>query len=697
MRRRFRTLGRRAGQTMSVGGWFRAEGPSGPGAPLLLPGGTQSRRVPAELLARAHAATSEVSLITDAGQNILHAGPRFEAITGYSEADVLGRNCRLLQGPGTDPEVLVALRTALAAGEDFRGEILNYRKDGSPFWNSLTITPLRNWAGTITHFVSVQRDISTRMALHEQLRFQAMHDLVTGLPNRVALEQHFADRMTWGVSTAGMSAIGMIDLDDFRTVNNDLGHEAGDVLLRELGRRLQAQLRRGDFLARLGGDEFILVVGDLHPERAAEELEGVLQRLHLAVEEPFRIEGTRTSIGMSMGLALFPAGGADPEGLLRQADEALYRAKAHKQSRSRWWELAPQVRVNGEVDTKAAHGDATAYRSRLFSGGLVMHVQPVIDLRNGELHLVEALARLQLPDGSVVHPGDFLPLLSDADVDRLFREGLDQALGLLAGWDAQGIHLDISVNIAPSTLLDPDCPNWVSSALDRHRIQPQRLGLELLESQTIEWDAQRRSIEQLVALGVGMAMDDLGSGYSSLHRLSVLPFNAIKFDRELMAGAASKPVETLSLIATLTQMGRDLGVHVVVEGLENTGMMEAAAVLGTRFGQGYFLARPMPAAEVPGWVSAFRFPLQTGTLHTCMGALAYHWQFTRFGSPHPRDVDSCPVTAFLAGYGEAGEAARRWHEQQHGNAGESPASSRLLIDWLVQQIRTAPEDLQLQR
>ncbi len=224
--------------------------------------------IPQELLARALAATSEISLITDAEQKILHASRSFATITGYAEAEVLGSNCRMLQGPGTAPEAVQAIRSALSRGEVFYGDILNYRKDGSPFWNALKITPLLNDAGQVTHFVSVQRDISTRMALQEQLRFQTTHDQLTGLPNRAALDSHLGKVLEPDGGSRPAVAVGVINLDRFKQLNNTLGHETGDAVLAEWTARMQAALQEGEFLARMGGDEFVLVVENV-PEPGA--------------------------------------------------------------------------------------------------------------------------------------------------------------------------------------------------------------------------------------------------------------------------------------------------------------------------------------------------------------------------------------------------------------------------------------------
>lgn len=668
--------------------------------------------VPQSLLDRAFAATSEISLITDAQQRILHASRSFTAITGYSEEEVLGRNCRLLQGPGTAPEAVADIRTALARGEKIQREILNYRKDGSPFWNALKVTPLLDETGRATHFVSVQRDINARMALHEQLRFQASHDPLTGLPNRAALDAHLLRVLEFDGGSRPAVAVGLIDLDGFKETNNALGHEAGDAVLKEWAARMQARLQPGEFLARLGGDEFVLVIEDAAEPVARDMLSTVLRRLAGSMEASFAAAGGHVALAMSAGLALSPRDGSEIRALLRNADDALRLAKA-RAGGTGWWHLrqdaggksaavpgpAAQARAaqasvaqapgNGADARALVRADESAgalYCKRLFDGGLEMFLQPVVDLQEGRVYLFEALARLRLEDGRYVSPAEFLPYLGPAETDRLFRRGLDQVLAQLAEWDESGLSAKASVNLAPSTLLHPDFLPHVEQALRRHTVAPERLVLELLETETIEGETLDGPLTRLVELGVGVAMDDLGAGYSSLKRLSTLPFTAVKIDREMLSGVRTSPLETLSLIATLVQLGRDFDMNVVAEGLEDLGMTEAVAVLGAQHGQGYHLARPMPASEVPGWAAEFESRIEPPRIRTALGALAYHWKFLRLGSPHPGGVLECPFSGYLDFRGSRREEVDRWHSQQHRAAGSSGAS-QMIVDWLIGEIR----------
>jgi diguanylate cyclase (GGDEF)-like protein/PAS domain S-box-containing protein len=658
-------------------------------------------RLPGTLLGRALNAISESSVITDKTQRILFVNAAFTTVTGFTKAEVLGHNCRLLQGPGTDPLTVAALRATLARGETYRGEILNYRKDGTPFWNALTVSPLRDDTGTITHFVSVQRDVTEKKTLQDRLRFLALHDPVTGLPNRTALDQHLSRRSGRTMTGNKAAAVGIIDLDDFKTVNDTFGHEAGDVLLAELSRRLRDKLREPDFLAHPGGDEFVVIIEGLDPDTAEDQLGSILERLHRAVDTDFVLSPTvSVTARMSMGLSLWSPNDVDGNAVLRRADAALYHLKARKAGHSRWWHLdgrpaaaapdghgplpeAPEAAADSG-ESRPASGPHP-YLHRLFTGGLRMFFQPVIDLRTGQVHLLEALARLALEDGTILPPGVFLPLLTDEDNEQLFNTGLEQALRQLAAWDAHGHRLRVSVNLPPSALLNPDCAQRVASALDRHNIAPHRLVVELLEDHAEDSDIQRRNFNELLTLGVGMAMDDLGAGHSSLRRLTAAAFSTVKIDHRILTQLRTSPIPTLTFLTTMIQMGRDMGWHVVAEGLEDAGITEAAAILGIPYGQGYHLARPMPAESVPAWIADFTLPPRQGPVRTLPGALAYHWQLARLDSPHPGPLNTCPMTALLAREPSAGTAIE-WHRQQHAGAADHLVSATALLHWLTNQI-----------
>lgn len=654
--------------------------------------------VSAALLGQALDTVSEGSLITDAKQNVVYANKAFEAVTGYSPEEMLGLNCRVLQGPGSDPETIAMMRAVLGRGETFRSEILNYRKNGTPFWNGLTISPLRNAHGVITHFVSVQRDVTAQRTLQEQLRFLALHDPVTGLPNRTALDQYLTkDRCP----DAAVMAVGIIDLDDFKDINDAYGHEAGDALLADFARRLRKRTRDQDFLARLGGDEFVVIITGLSRETAEEELAHITEALHDAVDTNFTVgPGVRARIRMSMGLALCPPGAYGGSAALRRADAVLYQQKALKSGRERWWHLddhlAPSPQDESMRAASAPNPDPVnavisdelirVYRNRLFDGGLRMYFQPIVDFRTNNIHCLEALTRLMLEDGNVVPAGKFLPLLSPEETNALLRAGLDEALGQLTVWDKTGHRLHVSVNLSPSTLSNPDCARWVAAALNRHQISPERLTLELLETSTVDEEAHQRTIRELLELGVSLALDDLGAGHSTLMRLTALPFNTVKIDRQLLQQFTTSPLKTMTFLTTMIQMGQDMGWAMVAEGLEDASLTEAVRVLGIPYGQGFHLARPMPAEHIPAWIAAAKTAAAGQyRITTYAGALAYHWQFNRLRTPHTGPLATCPLTSFLTHQTNAGPATKL-HEKLHTRLTPDTEACDEFLGWLVDRV-----------
>ncbi|HUY01803.1 MAG TPA: EAL domain-containing protein [Rhodocyclaceae bacterium] len=313
---------------------------------------------------------------------------------------------------------------------------------------------------------------------------------------------------------------------------------------------------------------------------------------------------------------------------------------------------------------------AVAWRKRLFTGGLVMHYQPIVDLRSGRPLKAEALARLAQDDGQIIQPGQFLPVLGARDLDELFRLGLAEALGQIAYWEAAGLSFGVTVNLAPSTLAQPDCAYWVRDALVRTRVAPERLFLEITEDQAFSAtdDTSVAAITALARLGVNLVMDDLGTGYGSLQRLRSLPFRVVKLDQGLVSDVRRSPARMLSFVGALVQLGRDLEIEVVAEGLETDDLVEAAVVLGAVAGQGFALGRPMPAAAIPGWTQDFVWTVDRKAPRTPLGALATMWRSTHFGGDRHESAEACPMARFLEAQDLAGGPLDDAHRTLHALA-----------------------------
>ncbi len=852
--------------------------------------------------------------------------------------------------------------------------------------------------------------------LHEQVEYQAFHDALTGLPNRHKLDDYLPGVLESAKRNNFVVAVGMLDLDDFKMVNDTWGHQAGDVVLQNLAGRLRLRLRTGDLLARLGGDEFLIVFESTGQDDARYQMESVLQRLHQAVDAPFEVApGCHVEIEMSLGLAVYPLDATDSETLLRQADVALYRAKATKGNRSTWWQmgsnafappdfdqsfdpfgeestallesiqassshastefvdkfysglaledsaqsilsslsvsemenlknsqaehfkfvlsdattqsqllnrayrlgyvhalvgvdaslmmrafslyrsllnlqlahleidprskfrlvLACESRLNEDVQaqlhaiqvTSGAYGSllqrsmpdvgtswdeaeseelevlsglpgilaatiwsldpdgqfqafrvkgkiadkivsalarletdsaekttswhseilakawgsgrtsslsslegvegvrdqidrftelgvrsavviptfsgqrqvesliellgefpnqfqsnlmrqfiqglqrrwheikdhlesfnrapivtpglVQKYNSELFNGGLQMFMQPIVDLRNAKVVNFEALARLRSKNDLLVPPSVFLPLIGEAGLVRLFREGLDQALTWMNRWEEEGLVSGVSVKVPAAALLDPEFKAWVRDALAYRNTSPSRLTLELLDTRRMEDRGLLGVVEDLLELGVRIAMDDLGSGYSGILEISNLPFDVVKIDRETTAQLYYSPLQTLTLLGRLTQLGREFGRDLVIEGLEDLGMLEAAVFLGAPLAQGYQLAFPMPPETVPNWARKFNFPVQNGRIQTYLGALTYFLSASHNDDSEGESTSTeCPVGEFLAKQGTEAEEAVLFHLQIHRETTHGQGYQRLL-QWLIDKVRSA--------
>ena len=950
-------------------------------------------------------------------RRVLKANQRFAQLLGYdSPASVEGQPGRRFFAD--DAEYERVGRLYAQAGTQGPVSIMDMRllrSDGQELLCDGSLGLPADGDGTM--FVWTLQDVTERARLQRRLRYEALHDPLSALPNRRALEQHLPGALERARRLEAVLAVGILDLDDFKPVNDLYGHEAGDLLLREFAARMRGLLRESDFLARLGGDEFVVVLEDLSEPALLRELDAVMRRLHTAVERGFALaSGAQAAVGMTMGLAIFPADGPDADSLLRKADAALYQAKARKAERERWWQLgarsagdesqdvrpdpygpracallgelagpltqavegflrdfyaqlgrdedsAPMVdllsdqeldairdvharhlrqlldpartreelvqrservgvkqalmgiepsllvrpmaafrqqvieglgaaripaatrrellrviedrlqedlqyelrgmsatvrayqnvlightvpagvlwrdalrdligpigalpgilaclvlrpNASNEFAVEAASGPraqeisgilvdvrykarldpgeltgrgpialtwrgaaiqrvasyardqrvlhwrapmlalgvrsavtlavldtqgkpsfvlaiygsyphqfdsawmqqtvkalqqhagrvwqasrvplpggiipqdvANACRESLFSNGLRMYVQPVVNLLDGRCERVEALARLMMPDGRVLAPGAFLPILGDAELDHLFRSGLEQVCSLLRSWDEEGLHMGVALNLAPSTLLDPQCPQWVREILQRHDIEASRISLELLESQALDSAAQTRAIDALRGIGVGLSMDDLGAGYSSLQRLSVLPFDTIKIDQGLISSLRHLPLQTFGVIRSIVQLANDLRRTVIVEGVEDQGIQEVVRILGARWAQGYAFTRPMPAADFAQWRAGFSLPRRGQAVSTFLGALAHHWLLAP-GRMHPaRHAARTALLEFLRLSGEQGSDIYRYYEQ----AFPAPASARRALhevhgEWLLSRLES---------
>ncbi len=873
-------------------------------------------------------------------------------------------------------------------------------------------TQLHASDGGLLGAVVVQLDITERKRTEAHIQQLAFYDSLTGLPNRHTLEQYLPQAADRARRYHQRYAVGFIDLDNFKQINDRWGHQAGDVLLKQLAGRLREALRETDFVARLGGDEFVVVFEKLDTKNYLDELRTLLERLHQVVEKPFGLGVDREAmIDMTMGLAT--AGEEDHfDTLLRQTDAAMYQAKQHKADRAHWWWLAgtdeneavPQVEIDPfgpiahalltnheplierlieafmgafyehfQADPKAAevlagldtegltrlkhdqaehlrfitlpqttrealckrslqrgqtlvlmgvdsalmvsifefyqqrmiesldrsilrtqdryrllkiiiarhdvnlqnqiraiatvrnayytalieplpreipnwyelvqieldhlgglpgvtaiilmrpgaqgrffvevaggtHGKVTAavisrpeyqimtdphhprgqgivarawrdltihdvadylieaglapwreaakqykvrsalaipirdsqghaaailelfgtyphqfsgsdplrwgeslqhrfealwrqrqsnaqivpteqammWRELLFAGGLRLVLQPIVDLQSGQVIKAEGLARLLCEDGTLILPGQFLPLLGANELYQLFWLTLTQAIDYLNNWQKQGLDWSISINLAPSSLLEPDLASHLEQRLKACACPVERLTLEVLESENITRPQQEIALRALKATGVCLALDDLGAGYASLLRVVRDPLDVLKIDQNLIRQLPEDPLATLILLWTLSNLARDLKRELVVEGLETAALIEVVQQLGAPLGQGYAIARPMPAEEFPKWAEGFKLPVHQQQITTFAGALSRHWVWQHTHATSLTPCADCPITDFLESVGFEDAEVSQWHRCVHAGGEDQRIYSDLLLNWLVMKVR----------
>jgi diguanylate cyclase (GGDEF)-like protein len=424
-----------------------------------------------------------------------------------------------------------------------------------------------------------------RRHLELSLQQQARHDALTGLPNRRYLLGHL-DAMLRQPSSGAPLAVVWLDLDGFKQVNDQHGHAQGDAVLGVFAERLRHAVRETDFVARLGGDEFAVVFAEVHGEH---ELQTLLERLSACLNRPYHLRGgIVVECPASMGAAWAGSALADAETLLRDADRAMYLAKGRHGPGSFAWRLFSEPLPGVDPD---AGGE--------LPGQLELHYQPVFDVERGQVVRLESLARLRR-GGELLAPAQFLGQLDSRQHRRLLEGVLDAALHQLAQWDLQGLpELGVSVNVEPRSLIEPDLARRVGQSLQRHGLHPSRLTLEILErDELLSRDAALRQLTLLRAMGVRLAIDDLGAGHSNLLRLRGLPIDEIKLDQAFVRDIA-RNLQDIAFVRSVHELAHGLHVDLVAEGAETAQIIEILRALGIRQVQGWGVARAVPAVELP--------------------------------------------------------------------------------------------------
>ncbi|WP_347059674.1 EAL domain-containing protein [Blastococcus sp. HT6-30] len=449
------------------------------------------------------------------------------------------------------------------------------------------------------HVVVTHLDITARVRAEKASAWRARHDSLTELPNRAHLHELIDAELLHRRRPA--VAVLFLDVDGFKDVNDSLGHEVGDELLRQLAGRLLDSTRAQDAVGRLGGDEFVVLCRDCDADGA----ELLAHRCQATFEQPFELDGTTHRLSASIGIAAIPAGdraGVRSTDLVRDADLAMYAAKAAGRNRVRIFSPDLRARVQRKVQLAAELRDAISV------GGLLLHYQPVVELATGEIAGVEALVRWRHPERGLVPPCDFVPVAEQHDlIIPLTRWVLAEACRQVAAWRDEGVAVVAGVNVSAAHLVTGTLVDDVVTALRGAGLHARQLVVELTETSAAEDPARAaQQFRRLRDLGVESSIDDFGSGFSSLSQLVAIPAGVLKIDRSLVTGADDPDGSSAAAVAAVVGLARACGMRSLAEGVETATQLQRVTELGCRYAQGFHIARPMPGDEFPGWVRRYR-------------------------------------------------------------------------------------------
>ena len=537
---------------------------------------------------------SEAMMLTDRAQRILSVNAAFETITGYPAREVIGNTpTRLSAGhPG-----LAGHRTVwdhVAAHGYWEGELWDRRKDGTLYPRQMRIAALCEKGDDVSHYLAVFSDISESKAQAQRLEYLARHDPLTNLPNRLALDARLTEVIDGCVPGIDRLALLVIDLDHFKTINDSLGHAAGDRLLGELARRLAAEMGAAHRLFRLGGDEFVVFVEQLDGEEALIELSSRLIRV---TGEPLEIDGHVLHVTPSIGISLYPEDGRDAQALIRNADTAMYYAKANGRANYKFF-----TEPMSAAATQRLHLESALWRA-LAENQLVLHYQPQIDLLAGKVVGVEALVRWRHPQRGLIGPAEFIPVAEECGlILPLGHWVLLTACRQGKAWLDQGIDMgEMAVNISAHQFRQPEFVQSVRRILAETGLPPSRLELEITESTVMHGvDDAIATLTELRSMGIRLAIDDFGTGYSSLAYLRRFPLDRLKIDRSFLADIDTDR-DAASLLTSIVLLGRSLGLQLVAEGVERFAQAEFLRTLECERVQGFHFYQPVTAEEVVGY------------------------------------------------------------------------------------------------
>ena len=512
----------------------------------------------------------------------------FETITGYSMTEARGMDLLHLNSDGTTHNHDREIWQILASGREWQGELLSRKKNGELFWEYSHYAPVIDDRGQISHYLAVKEDITLRKQQELQILQQAHFDSLTDLPNRFLSLDRLSQLLSEAERNGDKVAVLFLDLDDFKKINDTLGHEAGDKLLVEAAARLKGALRSGDTVGRLGGDEFLVLLGGLND---AIDARPITENLLNTFKSPFRIGGRELIQATSIGVAIYPDDGDNASELLRKADSAMYHAKEKDRNTYCFFTEA----MNRDVSRRLALEEQM--HGALGRGEFEVHYQPKIEIGSGRVVGSEALLRWTNAALGTVSPAEFIPIAEQTGlIVAIGRYVLDEALANTAIWqNSYDVDFNLAVNLSPCQFRDPQMVSYISEAMRQNNLTRGSLELEITEGVLLSgYGFIDDTLAELKDIGVSIAMDDFGTGYSSMSYLRKYPFDVLKIDRSFVVDITADQADR-ELINAAIAMAHGLNLKVVAEGVETEGQLAYLKDQGCDFAQGYLFSKPVSA------------------------------------------------------------------------------------------------------
>ena len=537
------------------------------------------------LAAKVFETTNEAILISDVNNNIVAVNDAFTNMTGYSLADVEGRNPRLLSSGEHDAEFFRNMWKSIKKMGSWQGEIIDKNKSGQQFYKHMTINAVRNDQNVITHYVSISSDITERKEYDKNVHSLAYYDVLTGLPNRTLLRDRLCQLIATAHRDKTQFALLFLDLDRFKYINDSMGHSVGDQLLQSVALRLQSCVREGDTVSRIGGDEFVLLLREIDEHGVSLVADKLLHTL----ATPFNLNGQEISTYASIGIALYPQHANDSDVLMKNADAAMYNAKENGRNNYKFFKPEMNFRANQvflmEKDMRVA----------LDQDQFMLFYQPQVDLASGVICGAEALIRWKHPEKGLVPPAEFIPVAEETgQIVQIGEWVLRTACWRFAAWQKQGLPpISIAVNLSIRQLRQPNLAEVVESVLKETGLSPEYLELEITEGIMMgDTKAAMEFLTRMQKLGVQMSIDDFGTGFSSLSYLKNLPVNKLKIDQSFVRDIGTDESDA-AIIRSIISLGHRLEMKVIAEGVETLEQLDFLRLRGCDEVQGYFISRPL--------------------------------------------------------------------------------------------------------